>query len=198
MASGWKLQPPHPVLDGEPNYEGHLSYQAKKVIDDSAVRRAVYYSLLAAPVAGVSYGAHGIWFWSRKAEVPLDHPTTGVALPWSECIDYPGAKQMRVMRDVFDSMKWWELHPDRGLLAEDIVDEGFTNYIMPAAAKDFALIYLPANRVVKLNLTRFAKGAVAEWIDPRTGKRTAVGKLTAGPSVEVKTSAEGDWLLLLR
>ena len=28
--------------------------------------------LLGAPPAGVTYGAHGIWFWSRKAEVPLE------------------------------------------------------------------------------------------------------------------------------
>jgi hypothetical protein len=198
-ASGWKLQPPHPVVDGEPNYEGHASYQSRKVIDDHAVRRAVYYSLLAGPPAGVTYGAHGIWFWSRKAEVPLDHPNTGVARPWLECIEYPGSNQMRVMRDIFDSMRWWELRPDRSLLAEDVVDEAFTNYVMPARSEKggFALIYLPANPAVKLNLAGFRRQVQAEWIDPRTGQRTSAGSLSQQASVELKAPDNDDWLLFL-
>jgi hypothetical protein len=195
-AAGWKLEPPHPVIDGEPNYEGHLSYQSQKTIDDYAVRRAVYYSLLGAPPAGVTYGAHGIWFWSRKAEVPLDHPRTGVALPWHECLDYPGARQMRVMRDILDRMEWWKLRPDRSLLAEDAVDAEFRDYIQPARAEDgrFALLYLPANPVVKLNLAKFARPVAASWLDPRTGKETPAGK----PTSELKTPGAGDWLLWLR
>ncbi len=199
-AEGWKIEPPHPVIDGEPNYEGHLSYQGRKVIDDKTVRRAAYYSLLGGPVAGVTYGAHGIWFWSRKPEVPLDHANTGVALPWNECLEYPGAKQMRVMREIFDSMKWWELRPDRSLLAEDTVDEGFTNYIMPARSEkgDAALIYLPANPYVKLNLTGFKKAVTANWINPATGKRTPAGKLQPKAALELKSPGPGDWLLALQ
>jgi hypothetical protein len=195
-ATGWKLEPPHPVVDGEPNYEGHLSYQGQRLIDDAAVRRAVYYSLLGAPPAGVTYGAHGIWFWSRQAEVPLDHPRTGVALPWHECLDYPGARQMRVMRDIFDRVEWWKLRPDRALLAEDAADAEFRDYIQPARSEDgrFALIYLPDNPVVKLNLSKFARPMAASWFDPRTGKETPAGKLTP----ELKTPGAGDWLLMLR
>ena len=199
-AAGWKLEPPRPVVDGEPNYEGHLSYQSQKTIDDYAVRRAVYYSLLGAPPAGVTYGAHGIWFWSRKAEVPLDHPRTGVALPWHECLDYPGARQMRVMRDILDRMGWWKLRPDRSLLAEDAVDAEFRDYIQPARAEDgrFALLYLPANPAVKLNLAKFARQVTAFWVNPRTGKETSAGKFKPVPSVELKTPGAGDWLLWLR
>lgn len=199
-ASGWKIEPPHPLVDGEPNYEGHLSYQGQKLIDDAAVRRAVYYSLLGSPPAGVTYGAHGIWFWSRKAEVPLDHPRTGVALPWFECLDYPGGRQMRIMRDIFDRMAWWRLRPDRSLLAEDVVDSEFRNYIQPARSEDgkFALIYLPSNPAVKLNLSKFNRPVAASWLDPRTGKETPAGRLKPTPSVELKTPGGGDWLLFLR
>ncbi|MCS6953698.1 MAG: DUF4038 domain-containing protein [Bryobacteraceae bacterium] len=199
-AKDWRLDPPRPVIDGEPNYEGHLSYHARARITDADVRRAVYYSLLAAPPAGVSYGAHGIWFWARKPEVPLDHPNTGVADPWWECLDYPGAHQMKILRDVFDSVEWWKLRPDRTLLAEDVQDPEFRAYIMPARSEDgrFALLYLPANPTVKLDLASFRGPVRGEWIDPRTGARSPAGRWEPIRGVELKAPAEGDWLLLLR
>ncbi len=198
-ATGWKLEPPRPVIDGEINYEAHLDYHSKQPISDAQVRRAAYYSLLAAPPAGVTYGAHGIWFWSRKAEVPLDHPGSGVAEPWHQCLDYPGARQMRVLRSVFDSLQWWKLRPDRTLLAEDPRDPDFRTYIMPARSEtgEYALIYLPANPSVKLNLSSFPGPVRATWIDPRTGRRVPTGRFKPLPSVELKTPSEGDWLLLL-
>lgn len=199
-AKDWTMDPPRPVIDGEPNYEGHLSYQARTRITDAEVRRAVYYSLLAAPPAGVSYGAHGIWYWARKPEVPLDHPNSGVADPWWLCLDYPGARQMKILRDLFDSIEWWKLRPDRTLLAEEPADPEFRSYIMPARSEDrrFALLYLPANPSVKLDLSHFRGPLRGEWIDPRTGTRSSAGRWDSVRGVEVKTPAQGDWLLLLR
>lgn len=187
-AKDWRLEPVHPVLDGEPNYEGHLAYESQKVVTDFAVRRAAYYSLLAAPVAGVAYGAHGIWFWSRKPEVPLDHPKTGVALPWKECVAYPGGRQMTVMRDIFDRMEWWKLRPDRTLLAEDKPDEGFTDYVMAARAQDgsSALFYTPVKQDLKVTWS----GGSANWIDPKTGAMKPVRM-----SDTMTPPGDGDWLL---
>lgn len=199
-AVDWKLEPPRPVIDGEPNYEAHITYHTQKLISDYDVRRAAYYSLLAAPVAGITYGAHGIWYWARERAVPLDHPRSGEADPWHVCLDYPGARQMRVMRDIFDSLEWWRLRPDRSLLAEDPEGDGFRSYMMPARSEDgrFALIYLPANPSVKLNLSGFKRRVNAQWLDPRTGRRSPGGALPPGGQVELKTPGEGDWLLLLR
>lgn len=198
-AAGWKLEPPRPVVDGEINYEGHLDYHTKQPIGEAHVRRAAYYSLLAGPPAGVTYGAHGIWAWARKPEVPLDHPRSGVAQPWQECLDYPGARQMGVLRKVFDSLEWWKLRPDRSLLAEDPRDPDFSPYIMPARSEtgEFALIYLPANPETKLNLSAFRRGVRATWLDPRTGRRLARGRLRPLAPVILNTPGEGDWLLLL-
>jgi hypothetical protein len=107
---------------------------------------------------------------------------------------------MRVMRDILDRVEWWKLRPDRALLAEDTANPEFANYIQPARAEDgrFALIYLPANPMVKLNLAKFARPVAASWFDPRTGRETPAGKLKPAPSVEVKTPGAGDWLLMLR
>lgn len=194
MATGWKLEPPRPVIDGEINYEAHLDYQSKRPISDAQVRRAAWYSLLAAPPAGVTYGAHGIWPWIRKPEVPLDHPRSGVAQPWFECLDYPGARQMKVLREIFESVEWWKLRPDRTLLAEDPEDAEFLTHIMPARSEDgaLALIYLPANPSLKLNLGRLKGKPQAVWIDPRTGDRRP-----AALAAEMKPPGEGDWVLMI-
>ena len=199
-AVGWKLEPPRPVIDGEINYEGHLDYHTRKPIGDAQVRRAAYYSLLAGPPAGVTYGAHGIWPWIRKPEVPLEHPRSGVAEPWHVCLNYPGARQMQVLRKIFDSLEWWRLRPDRSLLAEDPRDPEFRTYIMPARSEggDFALIYLPANPEVKLNLSGFRRAVEAVWLDPRTGERRPAGRFKPLPEVTLKTPGDGDWLLWLR
>ena len=137
---------------------------------------------------------------SRKAEVPLDHPRSGVAHPWHECLDYPGARQMRLMRDFFDMVPWWKLRPDRTLLAEDRVDEAFSNYIMASRTEDGkqAVLYLPANPAVKLNLTGFRTPVRGTWYDPRTGRRLPAGKWKPAPSIEAATPGAGDWLLLVR
>jgi len=199
-AAGWKLEPPRPVVDGEINYEAHLDYHTQQPITPFQVRRAAYYSLLSAPPAGVTYGAHGIWPWVRQPQVPLDHPRSGVAPPWHECLNLPGARHMQVLRRIFDSLEWWKLRPDRSLLAEDTPDPEFRRYIMPARAEggDFALIYLPANPIVRLNLSRFRTTVEASWIDPRTGARRLAGRHKPVAEVELKTPDEQDWLLLLR
>ncbi|MGH9627996.1 MAG: DUF4038 domain-containing protein, partial [Bryobacteraceae bacterium] len=200
-AAGWKLEPAHPVIDAEPNYEAHLSYQGRRKISDYDVRRAAYYSLLAAPPAGVSYGAHGIWFWSRKAEVPLDHPRTGVADPWHVCLDYPGANQMKVLYDSFNSIEWWRLRPERYLLREDRYnEETFSNYMMSAVTgeNDLGMIYMPDNPEVTLNLSYFRSKVEGTWVDPRTGKRTNAGTWDEQPDLKLKRPGDGDWVLILR
>jgi hypothetical protein len=192
-ALGWSLSPPRPALDAEPNYEGHLSYQAQHVIDDADVRRAAYYSLLAATPAGITYGAHGIWWWGRKKEIPLDHPRTGEALPWFECLNYPGAQQMKILRDIFDSFSWWTLHPDRTLIASRSAEPDYLKYPVAAWSPQdkFALFYLPDIPNPKLNLSRFPRPRLT-WIDPRTGNRLP------GKPDNIQPPSAGDWLLLVR
>ncbi len=188
-----------PVINAEPNYETHLDYHERKPITDYQVRRAAYWSLLAHPTAGVSYGAHGIWFWSRAPEAPTAHERTGVAIPWWESLDLPGAKQMKVLRDLFDSIEWWRLRPDRSLLAEEPQDPAYLHYIAAARSEagDLAILYLPDNPQVALRLDRLAATARAQWVDPRNGVRHEIGSLPNSGRRALTRPGEGDWVLLL-
>lgn len=197
-ALGWRLEPPRPVIDAEPNYEAHNSYQAGQPIDAAAVRRAAWYSLLAAPMAGITYGAHGVWPWIRQKSVPLDHPRSGEADPWRECLNYPGAQHMKALAEILDRLPWHQLRPDAPLAAPTPVDESFTNYVPAARTTDgsLALAYLPANPQAVFDLTAFEKGARATFINPRNGERLAPADVPGEPQVTLKTPGPGDWLVL--
>jgi len=190
---------PRPVINAEPNYETHLDYHDRKPISDFQVRRAAYWSLLAHPTAGITYGAHGIWFWSRKPEVPTAHDRTGVAMPWWESLDLPGARQMKILREVFDSIPWWQLEPDPDLVAERPDDPAFLRYAGAARTTpgDVALLYLPDNPEVMVRLERLKAPVQVQWIDPRTGRRQDGDRLPNKGVQKFERPAEGDWLLLL-
>jgi len=197
-ALGWRLEPPRPVIDAEPNYEGHNSYQAGTPIDAFAVRRAAWYSLLAAPIAGITYGAHGVWPWIRQKSVPLDHPRSGEADPWRECLSYPGAAHMKALVEILERLPWHQFRPDAPLAAPTQVSEDFSNYIPAARTPDgsLALAYLPANPTAVFDLTGFETGASATFINPRSGERLSPADLPATAEVTLKTPGPGDWLVL--
>jgi len=52
------------------------------------VRRAVYWSLLGAPTAGVTYGGHGVWL-GRRHETPRNHPTPAPPMAWQNALTMP-------------------------------------------------------------------------------------------------------------
>ena len=118
-AQKWNLQPIRPVINLEPPYEDHIAYQSRQRHTAYTVRRATYWSLLNAPTAGASYGAHGVWSWEAKPNTPQEHGGTGVAKPWHEAMALPGSTSMKHMADLFTSIDWWRLRPDDSLVAID-------------------------------------------------------------------------------
>lgn len=198
-AQGWRMNPPRPVFDSEPNYEGHTSYH-KKPIDDHDVRRATWNSLLAAPIAGITYGAHGVWPWMREPGPILNHDRAGNAPAWRDCMGWPGAESMKALAEIIASIPWTALRPEARLAAPTKVADDFSNYIAAAIAEDrsLALLYLPANPQATLDLSLFPRPVTATWIDPKTGVRKPGPRLPATATAAIETPSSGDWLLLLR
>jgi hypothetical protein len=84
----WNLKPCRPVINLEPPYEDHIAYQSRQRHTAYKVRRAIYWSLLNAPTAGSSYGAHGVWSWETEPKEPREHRGTGIAQPWFRAMDF--------------------------------------------------------------------------------------------------------------
>ncbi len=195
----WRLKPPRPIINLEPNYEAHLAYRIYKPITAYMVRRAAYWSLLVAPPAGVSYGTNGIWYWARKPEEPINHPRAGTAIPWREALKLPGAKQMSILKKIFLSIPWWELLPDPKFLIEQPGMKDIRLFIGAARSENrrLAIIYTPKEQDLKLNLSQLKLPLKVIWINPRTGEKIEGGILSAKFAV-LKPPGQGDWILLLR
>ena len=161
-----------PVINLEPPYEGHVAYQSRKPHSAYNVRRAVYESLLAAPVAGFTYGGHGIWSWNTKPGAePTDHAGTGPAKHWKEALTLPGATQMGYVRRFFESLPWTELRPAQDLVGQDTGKNDPTKFVSCARTGDGSLVvyYFPAGArgSVRLHIDDPHK---VKWFNPRTGK----------------------------
>lgn len=189
-AKEWQLAPARPFLNLEPPYEDHVAYHSKQRHTDYTVRRACYWSLLNAPTAGLTYGAHGIWSWEIEPKEPLLHKGTGIAKPWFEAMKLPGSEQMKYLHELFASLRWWELRPDATLVRGQSNDPAKFIAAGRTTSGDAALLYLPVGGNVNVNATITR----AEWFNPRNGQRQAA---TAEQGSFRAPDAQ-DWVLQLQ
>jgi hypothetical protein len=198
-AKTWSEEPVRPFINLEPPYENHLAYQSRQPFDAFKVRRAIYWSLLVSPTAGVTYGGHGVWGWDDGSSAPEAHPQTGTPLPWQEALRMPAAEQMAHLANLFNSIAWWRLQPAPGLIVHQPGEITPSRHIAASRSEagDLALIYIPEDRQVELNLSGLQSNLAMQWVDPRTGKRSSVTAPATGGLCRLETPAPGDWLLLL-
>ncbi len=194
----WAELPARPMINIEPPYEGHLGYQSRIPHSPYDTRRAIYWSLLNAPTAGVTYGAHGVWSWhTAVGQPPTDHPSTGVAKTWKEALPFPGSTQMKYVAEFFTSIPWWTLQPDDNLLVEQPGEADPSRHVSAARSEkgDLAVIYLPVGGAVRLKTGVMLKDLRSEWFDPRTGRKSPAQE--EGPGT-YHSPEEQDWVLLLQ
>ncbi|HWV55987.1 MAG TPA: DUF4038 domain-containing protein, partial [Longimicrobiales bacterium] len=176
-ALSWREEPIRPFINVEPPYEGHRAYQSGAPHSAYTVRRAVYWSLLNAPTAGVSYGAHGVWSWEPEPGVPLNHSGSGEARPWFEAIGLPGSTSMRHAAALFQSLDWWRLRPDDSLVVEEerapAVRTTLTHVVYSRSADGAAVLYVDG----ELRGTAAVAGDFSNWDE---GFGIALGDETSG------------------
>ena len=95
-AKRWDKIPAKPIINMEPNYE-----EIHFTISAADVRNASFWSVLAAPPAGITYGANGIWPWLRPGENILNHEDATGTHSWDESIRFPGSRQIGFMANYF-------------------------------------------------------------------------------------------------
>jgi len=197
-AKGWKREPPRPVINLEPNYEGHNCYTHRTPFDAHAVRRAAYWSLLVSPPAGITYGGHGIWSWELQPAEPLNHPGTGMARPWSEAIQLPGSTDMMHLKTLFTSLDWWTLRPAPELVPNQPGDKDPSRFVAAAksAGGNWALLYFPVGEPVTLNLESPGDTKVVRWYNPRSGAWASTAPVPKH-SEPLTPPDENDWVAWL-
>ena len=199
----WQTAPVCPHINQEPCYEGHRPMAPGAapglLMDDHDIRRACYWSLLTAPAAGVTYGAHGVWSWESRPEFPLSHPNTGIARPWREAMEFPGARSIAHLAAIFHEIEWWRLRPAPRLLVAQPGFETPALFVGAAASdeRDLAVVYLPEGGSVELCAAELRAGLTAECIDPATGAQLWSRPLTDCGST-IDTGGPRDRVLVIR
>jgi hypothetical protein len=196
----WQKAPTRPVINLEPPYEGITSIDTGILLNDVPVRQALYWSLLLSPTAGVTYGGHGVWGWDDGTAPSVNHEVCGVPLAWQHALTMPMAEQLTHLRSLFDSVEWWRLCPAPNLIAasgETLPREQFVVAACSEAA-DLAIVYIPAEGQVSLNLEGMQPDLRAVWMNPRTGQRhNAAANSINGSQLSFVTPEPGDWVLIL-
>jgi hypothetical protein len=150
VRSDYKRTPVKPVVNGEARYEeedGTTPFQ---------VRRAGYWAYLAGGF--YSYGHRDNWASPQS---------------WHTWYNTPGVKQMQIMGDLFRSLEWWRLVPDQSVF----VDTTKGDVAARSSGGDWIVAYLTSKEpvTIKLSAITSSDSAMATWINPVTGVRSAMG-----------------------
>jgi Protein of unknown function (DUF4038)/Domain of unknown function (DUF5060)/Putative collagen-binding domain of a collagenase len=198
LSTDWQRLPAKPFMNMVPVYE-RLADDTSASSKAPMTRRILLWSLLNVPTTGVGYGAEGVWNWSQ--DLGNKRTTSALVRPaWQRNLSMPIAEEVQAIINVFNSFEFWQLKPAREMLVTQPGDEHPAKYISAAQSPDrnIALIYIPEERSVDLNVNALPPSPKATWINPRTGERIAATQYVSGSICRFITPQSGDWLLLIQ
>ena len=200
LTQDWEKEPRHPFINLEPPYEGHLAYESRQPLSADLVRRTLYWSLLNAPTAGVSYGGHGVWGWDDGTKPPTDHAGTGTPLPWQKALLLPAAQQMTNLVTFFTMIEWNQLRPLPGAVVNNPGNQSPRKYIAAARSVkgDLTVVYVPEERTIEILLASLPPSPEVKWFNPRTGETSAAVAVITDTTAQFPTPSEGDWILWMQ
>jgi hypothetical protein len=193
MSAMWSQLPARPLINLEPNYE-----QNGFRITDKDVRNAGYWSLFATPIAGLTYGANGIWPWLREGEKVLNHSDAPGTSSWDVSIKFPGSVQMGYLTQFIKRFEWWNLFPAPELLTEQPGDKVFNQFVSVVKSTDnkTILAYLPVRLTLKIRKPLNVPYSI-KWFDPVKNIYSDGKAGDDGRVLTITSSSENDMLLIL-
>lgn len=197
IAKQWDQLPARPLINLEPNYE-----EIRFKITAKDVRNASYWSLMATPIAGITYGANGIWPWiQEQGELIENHGNPGGRGPstWKQSIEFPGSLQIGYLSQFFQQFNWWELRPAQELLLEQPGQEFFNHFIGIIAnpARSTILAYTPRQQQVKIR-NRMNQAFTGQWFDPILNRYEAAAITYEEGYLIATPPQEQDYVLVLK
>lgn len=194
MSQSWAKLPARPLINLEPNYE-QIGFR----IAASDVRNASYWSLFATPIAGITYGANGIWPWLRAGEKILNHNDAPGTSLWDTSIDFPGSIQMGYLAGFIRKFEWWNLYPAQELLVDQPGDEAFNHFVSLVKSPDnkTILAYLPVKSTVKVRKPFGFSDYTVRWFDPANNIYSEGTSLDDGLVLALESPGTDDMLLIL-
>lgn len=199
--------PVTPFVEGEALYDGLTTIEdlQRRTVDAKMVRLAAY-TAMQNGACGYTYGAQGCWNgqwdWPQKEE-----NTYWGSMPWFKGIYLDGADSMKIMRDFYEQIEWFNLSPmyHACQIHNPENTEQFllraTPEVMTSPDTRIVTAYFKGIAVFPLRLNGLAFDAYRmQWFDPSTGKwqeeESFVKTVSGGVEIPVKPD-EKDWMLVL-
>ena len=191
------------ILGGDGRYVGEYEQRWKTigrgVFGGEDVRRASYRSLFAAPVAGISYGANGVWPWLRQLGEPiLNHRPSPGSSPWHEGIRLPGSVQVGHLARFIQQLPWWTLRPAPELLAEQPGDRVPDEFVSVVKSEDHRtiLVYLPGPVRARIRLP-LRQPYARRTFDPVAGEYLPGSRTASDPLLDLPSPLPHDAVVVL-
>ncbi|MBN1292201.1 MAG: DUF4038 domain-containing protein [Candidatus Latescibacteria bacterium] len=189
----WDILPARPIINMEPLYEN-----IDPKLTDNDVRHACYWSVFATPVAGITYGANGIWSWLREGETLLNHRHFPEIRTWDKSLDFPGTIQVGYLAGFMRKYEWWRFRPAPELLVNQPGKENYQNFIsvLKTDTNDIIMAYVPVRSKVSLFNT-LENRYTGQWFNPVTNTFSAASIDHKNGLIETLSPADGDYVLVL-
>jgi Protein of unknown function (DUF4038)/Putative collagen-binding domain of a collagenase len=149
----------------ESGYENNKDREAT----EQRLRMQAYQAVLSG-AAGHIFGNNPVWHFDG----PGLYPTPTV---WQQALGSRGAQSMTHLRNLLAAIPWWHLEPDADntLLIGGLGAEHERAVAARSADRSFAILYLPTDREIAVDLGQLAGPRVAaRWYDPANGCFSAV------------------------
>jgi hypothetical protein len=198
-------KPQKPTLDMEPCYEDHPvnpwdgKWTRQRGYFTAYDVRARIYRGVFAGACGVTYGHHQIWQFLNAELYPPVNPGDTI-IGWEKAARAEGAAQMQHLKKLMLSRPYFTRMTDQSMIKSAL---GTTYIDIVYATRDenksYAMIYLPQNKPVKIDLAKVSgRTKNVWWYDVRTGKSIS-SKSVSGNGVHSFTPPkEGkDWVLVI-
>ena len=199
------MVPQKPTMDMEPCYEDHPVNpwdgkwtRARGYFSAYDVRARVY-RVVFAGACGITYGHHQVWqFMNKELYAPINPGDTIIG--WKKASQAEAANEMQHLKNLVLSRPYFSRMADQTIIKSN---PGTTYldllYAMRDADKSYAMIYLPQNQPVKIDLAKISGTTkTVWWFDVRTGKATA-GKPVKGNGTQIFVPPNNgkDWVLII-
>jgi uncharacterized repeat protein (TIGR01451 family) len=192
--------------DSLPTFLVEASYEFEQdgqVQPAQQMRRQEYWSLLSG-ATGQLYGNHYTWQFICPQRDAAGNCVGG----WKDQLDTPGATQMAYLAALFESRPWYALVPDQAhtIVTGGLGTFGLADYVTAASTPDgtLAMAYVPSNRTITVDMSRFSGPVTARWYDPSAGTFASISGTSFPNSGSRQFTTPGanadgtdDWVLVL-
>ncbi len=194
VANNWFKIRPMPTMNLEPLYENIHDHQTPE-----NVRNAIWWSLFASPVSGITYGANGIWSWLEEDGDPiLNHRVAPWTVSWENSLQLPVSLEMEYLYSFFGCFDWWELTPNPDLLITQPGEKQFDAFVGVLSNNDLSqvLVYIPKNGSIRMR-NPLNRDYTATWFNPKSNDSTPAKVEVSNGILKVSHEADSGLVLVL-